>query len=304
MNIVYAGAGLIATGIAIAVAVLTRSSSESQTVARSLALIGGADPALVKRAEPQSRSFADRALELAAIAARRLSPASAIDRLERGLDRAGRPAPWTVQRIMGAKGVCAVIGLLLGLLYGGALSISGIVLAVVLGAVLFYVPDVLLYNTAIHRRDQIMRGFAEALDMLTVCVEAGQGFDAALLEVARNVTGPIAGELARMTAEIQIGTSRAESFRALGERVNLPEVKNFVTAIAQADKLGIPIASVLREQTAAMRLSRRQKAEAQAQKVTVKILFPLMLCIFPSLLVVVLGPAVIRIAQTFASNGI
>lgn len=205
---------------------------------------------------------------------------------------------------MGAKGLCAIIGLLLGLVYGDGLTVSGVILALVLGVLFFYVPDLLIYNAGLRRQEQIMRGFAEAVDMLTICVEAGQGFDAALLEVARNVKGSIAGELARMTAEIQIGTSRSDAFRALGERVNQPEVKGFVTAIAQADKLGIPIASVLREQTAAMRVARRQRAEAQAQKITIKILFPLMLCIFPALLVVVLGPGIIRIVQTFSQNGL
>lgn len=302
MTTVYIGSGLIALAIVVVVAVLSRSTSDAQTVSKSLALIGGgatADPKLTDQPE----SLVDRLFQVASLGARRLTPTSAIDRLDRGLDRAGRPAPWTVERTLGAKSVCAIIGVLLGLLYGKGLTLQGVVVALPLGVVLFYLPDLLIYNAALRRQQQVMRGFAETLDMLTICVEAGQGFDAALMEVARNVNGPIAGELARMTGEIQIGTSRADAFRSLGERVNLPEVKNFVTAIAQADKLGIPIASVLREQTAAMRVARRQWAEAQAQKVTVKILFPLMLCIFPSLLVVIMGPGVIRIAQTFSHNG-
>lgn len=302
MTTVYIGSGLIAVAVAVAVVVLFRSTGDAQTVSKSLALIGGGahtDPTLA--AEPES--LVDRLFQVAALAARRLTPTSAINRLDRSLDRAGRPVPWTVERTLGAKSVCAVTGVLLGLLYGKGLTLQGLLIAVALAVVLFYVPDLLIYNVALRRQQQVMRGFAEALDMLTICVEAGQGFDAALLEVARNVDGPIAGELARMTGEIQIGTPRADAFRALGDRVNLPEVKNFVTAIAQADKLGIPIASVLREQTAAMRVARRQWAEAQAQKVTVKILFPLMLCIFPSLLVVILGPAVIRIAETFSQSG-
>ncbi|GAB3490971.1 type II secretion system F family protein [Flexivirga lutea] len=303
MTAVYTGAGLIAIAIVIGVVLVTRSSDDSQTVARSLALIGGA-PASDSKISPQSASLTDRIFTLTSVFARRLSPASAVSRLERSLDRAGRPAPWSVERVMGAKGASGIVGGVVGLLLGNGLSLSGLVLAVALAAVFFYGPDLLLYNTGLRRQEKIMRGFAEALDMLTICVEAGQGFDAALLEVARNANGPIAGELARMTAEIQIGTSRAEAFRALGVRVNQAEVKSFVTAIAQADQLGIPIASVLREQTAAMRVSRRQRAEAQAQKVTVKILFPLMFCIFPSLLVVIMGPAIIRIAQTFSRNGI
>ena len=136
--------------------------------------------------------------------------------------------------------------------------------------------------------------------MLTICVEAGQGFDAALSQVARTVEGPISGEFARMLSEIQIGKSRAEAFAALGQRVTLPQVKNFTTALVQADRLGLPIGNVLREQTSVMRLARKQKAEEKAQKVTVKILFPMLLCIFPALFVVVIGPGAIRMIQTFA----
>lgn len=304
MAVVYAGAGLIAAAILLAAVLLLRSSDDSQTVSRSLALINGAPVVTGRVTEDRNQDLVERLFRSIAPIIRRLTPTSVSDRLARNLDRAGHPAPWTVERLLGAKGVCAATGLLLGSLLGGGLTLQGALFAVLLGGLLFFVPDVLLYNAALHRQEQVMRGFAETLDMLTICVEAGQGFDAALVEVSRNVKGPIAGELARMTAEIQIGTSRSEAFRGLGARVNLPEVKSFVTAIAQADKLGIPIASVLREQTAAMRLARRQKAEAQAQKVTVKILFPLILCLFPALMVVVIGPGAIRIIQMFSQNGI
>lgn len=300
MTLVYAGALLIGVALILAVIALFESRREPSAVAKSLALIGERNPSVTERTDAPSRSLIDQALEVAAHAGRRLTPARSIERLGRGLDRAGHPAPWTVERVMGAKGLSAVIGLFLGFLYGGGLGVKGITLGAVIGAALFHLPDLLIYNTGLRRQEQIMRGFAEALDMLTICVEAGQGFDAALLEVARNASGPIAGELARMTAEVQIGTSRSDAFRALGDRVSDPDVKNFVTAIAQADQLGIPTASVLREQTQAMRLARRQKAEAQAQKLTVKILFPLMVCIFPALMVVILGPAIIRAMQTFS----
>lgn len=303
MTVVYVGVMLIAGSVLLAVLALFESRQEPSAVAKSLALIGERSPSVAERTAAPSRSIVDQALEVAAHAGRKLTPTRSIQRLGRGLDRAGHPAPWTVERVMGAKGLCAVIGFLLGMLYGGGLGLKGIAVGGILGAALFHLPDVLIYNTGLRRQEQIMRGLAEALDMLTICVEAGQGFDGALLEVARNASGPIAGELARMTAEVQIGTSRSDAFRALGERVSDPDVKNFVTAIAQADQLGIPIAAVLREQTTAMRLARRQKAEAQAQKVTVKILFPLMVCIFPALMVVILGPAVIRMMQTF-SHGI
>jgi tight adherence protein C len=189
--------------------------------------------------------------------------------------------------------------MLLGIAYAG-LTFRGLVLAVGLGAALFFLPDLLLYNAALRRQEQTQKGLAEALDMLTVCVEAGQGFDAALMQVARNVDGPISGEFARVISEIQIGKSRGEAFSAMGDRVALPDVKNFTTALVQADRLGLPIAQVLREQTATMRLSRKQRAEEQAQKVTVKIIFPLVVCIFPVLFIVLIGPAAIRMIEAFS----
>ncbi|MCA1784206.1 MAG: type II secretion system F family protein, partial [Intrasporangiaceae bacterium] len=131
-------------------------------------------------------------------------------------------------------------------------------------------------------------------------VEAGQGFDAAIQQVARSTDGPIAGEFARVLSEIQIGKSRAEAFASLGERTTAPEVKNFVSALVQADRLGLPIAAVLREQTQNMRLVRRQRAEEKAQKVTVKILFPLLVCIFPALFIVIIGPGAIRMMEAFS----
>jgi tight adherence protein C len=136
--------------------------------------------------------------------------------------------------------------------------------------------------------------------MLTVCDEAGQGFDAAILQVARTVPGPIGGELARVLSEIQIGKSRGEAFSALGERTTVTEVQNFVSTLVQADRLGLPVAVVLREQTKEMRIARRQRAEEKAQKVTVKILFPLLLCIFPAIFIVIIGPGIIQIIEAFS----
>jgi tight adherence protein C len=200
---------------------------------------------------------------------------------------------------MGAKGTALLLGLILGFLYAG-FTVRALVIAILAATALFHLPDLLVYNAALRRQEQVARGLAEALDMLTVCVEAGQGFDAALLQVARNVEGPIAGEFSRVISEIQIGKGRGEAFAAMGERIQLPEVKNFTTALVQADRLGLPIAAVLREQASTMRLARRQRAEEKAQKVGVKILFPLILCIFPVLFVVLIGPGAIRIFETFS----
>jgi tight adherence protein C len=233
--------------------------------------------------------------------ANRLSPSGTNDRIARRLDLAGNPGGWTAERIMGAKGVGLLIGGVLGLVFGG-FSLQGLLITAAAAAAGFYLPDLLLMNLGQKRQEELRLGLADALDMLTVCVEAGQGFDAALMQVARSTTGPIAGEFARVLSEIQIGKSRGEAFSALASRTTVAEAKNFVSALVQADRLGLPIANVLREQSLQMRLVRRQRAAEKAQKVPVKILFPMLLCIFPALFIVIIGPGAIRIIQTFSGG--
>ncbi len=303
MTILYVGAALLGIGLFAAVLTLGLTSSEPTGVAKSLALIESTigERSVVKTDLPAKERLLLPIFAWTRRIAVRLSPSGTTERLTRSLDRAGNPSPWTVERLMGVKGAALILGAILGLLYGD-FSLKGLLLAVVIGIAFFYLPDLLLYNAALRRQEDMAKGLAEALDMLTVCVEAGQGFDAALLQVARNVEGPISGEFARVLSEIQLGSSRSEAFAAMGDRVSLPEVRNFISAIVQADRLGIPIAAVLREQTSAMRLARKQKAEEKAQKVTVKILFPLLLCIFPAMFIVIIGPGVIRIMQNLFSG--
>jgi tight adherence protein C len=229
----------------------------------------------------------------------RFSPSGTGNRLTRMLDLAGNPKGLTVERLLGFKGAGLLIGGLLGLLYGG-LSLKGFLFGALGATAGFMVPDLLVYNTGVKRQEVLRRGLADALDMLTVCVEAGQGFDSSLLHVARSVDGPVAGEFARVLAEIQIGKSRGEAFSSLAARTKVPEVRTFVTALVQADRLGLPIGGVLREQSKQMRLVRRQRAEEKAQKVPVKILFPMLLCIFPALFIVIIGPGAIQMINTFS----
>lgn len=305
MTIAIIGVVLIAGAVLLLALVVGLSSSGSTGVARSLELLeGSVGLRSVSRSELSATDrFVGPATSGARTLAVRLSPSGTVDRLATGLDRAGNPAPWTVDRIMGTKGLCLLLGLVFGLLFAG-LNVRGVLVAIVLGALLFFLPDVLLYNAALRRQESTSKDLADTLDILTVCVEAGQGFDSALLLVAQSTNGPISGEFARVLSEIQLGKSRAQAFSSMGDRVVLPEVKNFVSAMVQADRLGIPIARVLREQTSSMRVTRRQKAEEEAQKVTVKILFPLLFCIFPALMVVIVGPGGIRMATTlFGGNG-
>ncbi|MDQ2758034.1 MAG: type II secretion system F family protein [Actinomycetota bacterium] len=229
----------------------------------------------------------------------RLSRDGARARLVRQLDLAGNPPGWTADRVLGAKGAGLLIGAVIAILVGG-LSVHGALFVLVGGTAGFLLPNLLVYNQGTKRQEKLGHGLAEALDMLTVCVEAGLAFDAALMQVARAVEGPIAGEFGRVLAEIQMGRGRGAAFSALRVRTTVPELHSFVSAIVAADRLGLPVGAVLREQAREMRLVRRQKAEEMAQKVPVKILFPMLLFIFPALFIVVMGPGAIRMIAAFS----
>ncbi len=299
-NPVYVGAALVAVGLIIAVLSINFAGGEPRGVAKSLMLIeNSVDRRTVVTTELAAKDrliapVLDRTKNLA----RALSPSGTDERYTMMLDQAGNPTGWTVERILGLKGVALLLGTVLGAFYAQFQLPTALLYALIGGAALFFLPDLLLKNVALRRQEETSKSLADALDMLSVCVEAGQGFDAALLQVARNVDGPISGEFARVLSEIQIGKSRGQAFSSMGNRVTLPEVKNFITALVQADRLGLPIAGVLREQTVNMRLVRRQKAEEKAQKVTIKILFPLMFCILPALFIVIIGPGGIRMMQS------
>ena len=224
-----------------------------------------------------------------------------VSQLRRWLDYAGNPPYWTVERLFEVKALSlfggALLGAVLGLLAGGA---SGLAICLLLGAALgFFAPDIVLYDASQRRQDRIRRTMPDILDVLTVSVEAGLGFDAALAQITRYGRGPLAGEFARVLQEMQIGRSRVDALRALGARTNVNELKAFCAIVVQANELGVPIANVLREQAREMRIRRRQRAEELAQKVPVKILFPLIFCLFPALFIVVLGPGVINILHVF-----
>jgi tight adherence protein C len=182
----------------------------------------------------------------------------------------------------------------------GVLPIIGV--TAVLAVIGYLAPNLTLYQMAYNRTQRLRRDLPDALDLLTISVEAGLAFDAALSQVARNTTGPLAEEFFRVLQEMQIGLGRTEAMRALGERSDLPELRGFVSAMVQADSFGIPIANVLRVQAKELRIKRTQRAEEMAQKVPVKILFPLIFCILPALFIVVIGPAGISIFHNIAGR--
>jgi tight adherence protein C len=171
-----------------------------------------------------------------------------------------------------------------------------VLLGILVGAGWFGV-DYIMDRRARERQETIERQLADVLDQITVCVEAGLGFEAAMARVAQN-EGPLPEEIGRTLQDIQIGVTRDRALEALLERTDVTDLRTFVHAFIQAERYGIPIAQVLRIQAAEMRDKRKMKAEERAMKLPVKIVFPVVLCILPALFVVVAGPAVVRISQT------
>jgi tight adherence protein C len=293
------GLAALAAGIVLAVVALAAPrTSARRRVARGLTALEAygraqaADPGA-----PAELALPPLLTRLRAVGAL-LSPSTVTASLARRLDVAGNPGRWTVERMLAAKGCGLPAAGTLGLLAGLG-SPGRMLLFAVLGAAAgFGLPDLLLYNTGTKRQDEIRKELPDSLDMLTVCVEAGLGFDAAVSRVGHHTGGPLAAELQRMLHEMQLGKSRVEALRALSDRTTVAELRAFTSALVQASELGIPTGRVLREQASEMRVKQRQLAEEKAQKLPVKILFPLMFCIFPALFVVVLGPAAISLLGT------
>ena len=228
----------------------------------------------------------------------RLSPAGISAKLQRRLDYAGNPGRWTPDRMLAAKGLGLLVLAMFGALLGLRSPVWLIVFVPIGGVIGFFLPDVFLHNAGEKRQKKLQQALPDALDMLTVSVEAGLGFDAAIAQVARNTEGPLAAEFARALQEMQIGKSRAQALRGVVDRTSVPELRAFISAITQASELGIPVARVLREQSKEMRIRRRQRAEYKAQQIGVKITFPLILCMFPALIVIVMGPGILELAHS------
>ncbi|GAA4426073.1 hypothetical protein GCM10023169_24510 [Georgenia halophila] len=234
-------------------------------------------------------------------AGRRLTPRSAVARLDRLLSRAGRPAAWPLERLLVAKVVLPLVTGVLGLLFVSASpGTTSVVMFAVVTGVAYFVPELLLHSRGQERSDAIKLELADTLDQMTIAVEAGLGFDSAVARAGRNGKGPLAEELVRTLQDIQMGQSRRQAYDALAKRTDVPDLRRFIRAVIQADTYGIAIADVLRTQAGEMRLKRRQRAEEKAMQIPVKVIFPLMLFILPVLFIVLLGPAVMDIVAAFS----
>lgn len=283
--------------------------AERQATARTLQAIRSLDRNRDVALLELDRPFTERVIaplgeQLVGIG-HKLTRTDAEAKIQHRLDVAGNPPGWDVNRIIGLKvlgmGSFALIALLWS--FGTGKS-AGVVLLLTIGAGVFgyLLPNILLNNAGQKRENQMQNALPDALDLMTISVEAGLGFDAAVSRVAKETTGPLAQELARLLQEMQIGVGRMEAMRAMAERTTMTDLKSFCLAMVQADSFGIPVARVLRVQSKEMRSKRRQRAEEKAQQVPVKILFPLVFFILPALFVVILGPVVLETMDFFSSQ--
>ncbi|AUI49661.1 type II secretion system F family protein [Arthrobacter crystallopoietes] len=233
----------------------------------------------------------------------RLTPSGYAKKLDQFLALAGRPATMPLNRLLAAKPALAGLGALLAfLMIKTSPTSTTVFLGIFLTLLGYFAPDLMLYSKGLERQQSIQMQLANTLDQMLISVEAGLGFEAAMARAGANGKGPLAEELVRTLQDMQVGRSRRESYLALADRTNVPELRSFVKTIVQADAYGIALSGVLRTQAKVMRVKRRQRAEEKAMKLPVKVLFPLLFFIFPVLFIVVMGPAVLNLMDTFSGS--
>jgi tight adherence protein C len=233
--------------------------------------------------------------------ARRYTPVGYVEGLARKTVLAGSPAGYEIDRLLVLKVLGTASGLLWVPLIFGLLAMHGlfaIAFVAVLWGASFLGPDLTIGRKIEARQHEIAVALPDVLDLLVISVEAGLGFEQAVERTASSVPGPLAEEFRRLLQETRMGASRADALRAMDERTQVEELRSFILAMLQADAFGVSIARILRTQADEMRVRRRLAAEEQAEKAPIKMLFPLVFCIFPAVFVIVLGPALIAISQS------
>jgi tight adherence protein C len=231
----------------------------------------------------------------------RVTSSSFSETTERRLALAGNPGDMRVADWLGIKAIGAIVG---GILFFFLFFVVGLLgfpifinlIMVPVGALFgFIIPEFWLGRKVRARQHAILLMIPDALDLLTISVRAGLGFDAALGKVVEKLQGPLTEEFRRALAEVRVGKARREALRDIVPRTEVVPLTNFIGAIIQAEQLGVSISKVLQVQSEQLRIERRQRAEEMAAKAPIKMLFPLVGCIFPSLFIVILGPAIILI---------
>jgi len=292
-------------GAILLIVVGMRGSSTAEQVEARLAEYGSRTRPVTLEEIELSQPFSQRILKPMMDAATRFvtrfTPQQSLEATRHKLELAGRPNNWGPAEFWGIRALAGVLMAVLmfllmsttrqslkqSLLYSGAI-----------GALGFYLPVLWLRSKIRKRQEEIIRALPDALDLLTICVEAGLGFDAAMSQVTDKWDNELSRAFARANQEMRLGKLRREALRSMADSMDVPDVSSFVAAIIQADQLGVSIAKVLRIQSEQMRIKRRQRAEEQARKAPVKMMIPLAFLVFPSIYIILLGPAVLLVLDT------
>jgi tight adherence protein C len=252
-----------------------------------------------------SRPFSERVLvpmiRASSAFVSRFTPQRSIENTQHKLELAGNPNNWSAAEFLGIRGLAALLlaaltfvllmlteaGVTRQLLFSGIMGILG-----------FFLPVIWLGRRISSRQDEIVKTLPDALDLLTISVEAGLPFDGAMQRVAEKWDNELSKGFQRLLNEMQVGKSRRDALRDMADRMEVPDVTSFVAALVQADQLGISIAKVLRIQAEQMRIKRRQRAEEKAQQAPIKMLIPMTFLIFPTILIVIMGPALLVLKES------
>jgi len=264
----------------------------------------GERPASLEELE-LAQPFSDRVLvplvEASARFMARFTPARTLEVTRHKLDLAGNPNNWSATEFFGIRGLAALLlaalTLALTVLSGAGLA-QQLLFTLLMGLLGFFLPVVWLSRRIRRRQQEVIRTLPDALDLLTISVEAGLPFDGAMQRVAEKWDNEISRAFERMLNEMRMGKSRREALRNMASRIEVPDVTSFVAALVQADQLGISIAKVLRSQSEQMRIKRRQRAEEKARQAPIKMLIPMTFLIFPTILIIILGPALLILKES------
>lgn len=233
----------------------------------------------------------------------RATPLGAASRLERKLILAGRPTNWPLERLLAAKVVLGVVGVLLVVAQvASGKDLQTTLFMAASAALLFFAPDIVISARATERQREILFALPDTLDQMTICMEAGLAFEAAMARASHSNSGPLAQEIVHTLQEVQVGVGRREALTALANRSSVADLRHFVSAVLQAERYGVPIAGVLNDQASELRLRRRQRAEEAARKLPLKLIFPLMLFIMPPLFIIVVGPAALQLIDSLSGG--
>jgi len=255
----------------------------------------------IELAQPFGRRILVPMINASAGFASRFTPQRTIEATRHKLELAGNPNNWTPAQFVGVRGLAA---LLLGTLTFALTMLSSvgplqqILFVLVMILIGFMLPSIWLGQRIKRRQNDILKTLPDAIDLLTISVEAGLPFDGAMQRVADKWDNEISRAFGRVLTELRVGKSRRDALRDMSDRAGVPDVTSFVAALVQADQLGISIAKVLRIQSEQMRIKRRQRAEEKAHQAPIKMLFPMVFLIFPTLWIVILGPAIIILKQS------